>query len=83
MKSQDIYILLKLVCLQQELLVRHGSVKLKLKESKTHITKLGNKVKILGLVVLPNGHITIDGKYKEKINALVFEIKSLLVSPCS
>ncbi|MEE2733551.1 MAG: reverse transcriptase domain-containing protein [Pseudomonadota bacterium] len=55
----------------QDLLVRHGSPNLKLKESKTHITKLGNKVKILGLVVLPNGHITIDGKYKKRIELLL------------
>ena len=42
-----------------------------LKQSKTHITHLGNKVKILGLNVLPDGRISIDAKYKKKIELLL------------
>ncbi len=55
----------------QKLLKTHASSKLSLKESKTHITQLGNKVKILGLVILPNGRVTIDTKYKNDIESLL------------
>ncbi|WP_417359010.1 reverse transcriptase domain-containing protein [Gallaecimonas pentaromativorans] len=48
-----------------------GSPNLFLKESKTRITWKGNKVKILGLVILPNGRITIDKKYKILIETLL------------
>jgi RNA-directed DNA polymerase len=48
-----------------------ASPNLLLKKSKTHITHLGNKVKILGLSILPDGKITIDAKYKKKIELLL------------
>lgn len=51
----------------QDLLSQYASQKLILNESKTKITHIGNKVKLLGLVVLPNGKITIDSKYKKII----------------
>lgn len=52
-------------------LAKYASPNLLLKEEKTHITHLGNKVKILGLVVLPNGKITLDAKYKNKLELLL------------
>lgn len=52
-------------------LKEYASSRLALNVSKTHITKIGNKVKILGLVVLTNGKITIDVKYKKKIESLI------------
>lgn len=55
----------------QMLLKKHASPNLLLKEEKTHITHLGNKVKILGLVILPNGKITLDTKYKNKLELLL------------
>jgi RNA-directed DNA polymerase len=55
----------------QVLLNEYASPSLLLKESKTHITHLGNKVKILGLSILPDGKITIDTKYKKKIELLL------------
>ena len=51
----------------QELLQSHASANLKLNQGKTKITHIGNKVKLLGLVVLPNGQITIDAKHKKNI----------------
>lgn len=56
----------------QFLLDKHASSELILKDSKTRITQIGNKVKILGLVVLPNGRITVDSKYKDKIETLIY-----------
>ncbi len=53
-------------------LEKYASPNLLLKEEKTHITHLGNKVKILGLQVLPNGKITLDAKYKNKIELLLY-----------
>lgn len=56
----------------QALLEKHASSNLLLNEEKTHITHLGNKVKILGLSILPNGKITIDRKYKKKLELLLY-----------
>ena len=44
---------------------------LKLNVEKTRITHLGNKVKILGLVVTPGGKVTIDSKYKNTLESLL------------
>jgi RNA-directed DNA polymerase len=54
------------------MLIEYASSSLKLNESKTHITSLGNKVKILGLVILPNGQVTIDKKYKTQLESLLY-----------
>jgi RNA-directed DNA polymerase len=51
----------------QNILSATTSNNLLLKDSKTRITHLGNRVKILGLIILPDGSITIDSKYKKKI----------------
>lgn len=55
----------------QALLIDYASPNLLLKEAKTHITHLGNKVKILGLNILPDGKISVDAKYKQKIETLL------------
>ncbi|MGZ3814693.1 MAG: reverse transcriptase domain-containing protein [Mucilaginibacter sp.] len=56
----------------QSLLKKHASPMLLLNEKKTHITQFNNKVKILGLIILPNGRVTIDAKYKKKIELALF-----------
>lgn len=56
----------------QSLLHTYASKKIFLNKSKTKITHLGNKVKILGLVIQPNGKITIDAKHKNKIELLLY-----------
>jgi len=55
----------------QRFLCDNASPKLVLNNSKTRIIHQGNKVKILGLVILPNGKITIDRKYKNLIECLL------------
>jgi len=43
---------------------------------KSKLTKIGRKVAILGMVVLPSGHVTLDGEVKRKIEyQLHFYIK--------
>lgn len=42
----------------------------KLNLSKTKITKKGQRIKLLGLVILPNGLVTIDKKNKKEIETL-------------
>lgn len=40
---------------------------LNLKSEKTKIFNKSGKIKILGLIILPNGHITVNSKYKKEI----------------
>ncbi|MNZ83501.1 hypothetical protein D3C78_1022310 [compost metagenome] len=39
--------------------------------SKTKFSSVGNKIKVLGMVILPNGIITIDSKLKNTIEVLL------------
>jgi RNA-directed DNA polymerase len=55
----------------QAILIEFASPDFLLNPNKTRITQLGNKVKILGLVIMPNGRITIDSKYKSIIETLL------------
>lgn len=41
--------------------------KLELKDEKTKLFTKAKKIKILGLIILPNGQITVDKKYKKEI----------------
>lgn len=43
-----------------------------LNDKKTHLTHIGNKVKILGLVITPDGRVTIDSKYKNTLESLLY-----------
>ncbi|NWB44906.1 reverse transcriptase domain-containing protein [Pseudomonas gingeri] len=45
--------------------------KLNLNPSKTKFSSVGNKIKILGMVILPNGTVTIDSKLKNTIEVLL------------
>lgn len=54
-----------------KLLKEYASDTLVINIEKTKITHKGNKVKILGLVILPNGRVTVDSKYKRKIETLI------------
>ncbi len=55
----------------QELLHEFASPKILLSKKKTRQTHIGKRVKILGIVILPNGRITIDSKYKKTIESLL------------
>ena len=54
-----------------ELLARHFGGKLKLNQKKCKLTAVGRKTRILGMVILPNGHVTIDMELKKKIEVLL------------
>lgn len=55
----------------QNLLQNNAAQTMVLNTKKTKKTHIGNKVKILGLVIMPNGRITIDSKYKKTIETLL------------
>ncbi len=55
----------------QNFLVEYASPNIQLNQKKTHITHLGNKINILGLSILPNGIITINSKYKKRIELVL------------
>jgi RNA-directed DNA polymerase len=45
--------------------------KLHINISKSKFTHVGNKIKLLGMVILPNGKITVDKKLREDIEVLL------------
>jgi len=55
----------------QIMLQQNTSEKFLLNLKKTRITHIGNKVKILGLIITPNGQVTIDSKYKKILESLL------------
>lgn len=54
-----------------ELLTFHFSGKLNLNNSKRKLTAIDRKTRILGMVILPNGRVTIDMELKKKIEVLL------------
>ena len=55
----------------QELLHAYASPRLFINTDKTRITHIGNKVKILGLIITPDGRVTIDSKYKKTLESIL------------
>lgn len=55
----------------QVLLHAHASQRLFINTDKTRITHIGNKVKILGLIITPDGRVTIDSKYKKTLESIL------------
>lgn len=45
---------------------------LRLNQSKTRIILPGQKIKILGVSILPNGKVTVDGKFKKNIETRIY-----------
>ncbi len=64
--------LLNLQQIIQKLLKKHFGNKLMLNLDKCKITTVGRKIRILGLVILPNGEVTIDTETKRKIEIRVY-----------
>lgn len=56
----------------QQLLWTHTSKSFLLNDKKTHTTHAGNKIKLLGLVITLDGRVTIDTKYKNKVESLLY-----------
>jgi len=46
--------------------------KITLNDRKTKFTSVGRKIRILGLVILPNGKVTIDMKLKNQVEVLLY-----------
>ena len=53
------------------LLACHFDGSMRLNQDKRKLTTIGRKTKILGMVVLPNGQVTIDMKVKKKVEVLL------------
>jgi RNA-directed DNA polymerase len=56
----------------QSLLTQHGAEELKLNEKKSKNFRVGGKIVILGLMILPNGKVTVDSKVKRDVEALLY-----------
>ena len=54
------------------LLKQHINNNIKLNQDKTKTLKKGQRIKLLGLVILPNGMITVDKKHKKEIETLFY-----------
>ncbi|WP_339438035.1 reverse transcriptase domain-containing protein [Pseudomonas sp. EA_15y_Pfl1_P104] len=58
------------------MLAHHYDTSLSINTTKTKYSSIGNRVKILGMTILPNGMLTIDAKLKAEIEVLLhFYIK--------
>lgn len=56
----------------QSLLTQHGAEGLKLNDKKSKNFRVGGKIVILGLMILPNGKVTIDSKVKRDVEVLLY-----------
>ena len=56
----------------KKLLISSNLEKFELNESKTKLQKKGSKVMLLGLVITPNGIITVDKKIKREVEVLLY-----------
>lgn len=54
-----------------DLLERHFSGTLALNIQKSKLTTIGRKIKILGMVILPSGRVTLDRELKSRIEVLI------------
>ncbi|WP_071871779.1 reverse transcriptase domain-containing protein [Atopomonas hussainii] len=54
-----------------ELLLKTFNGRLSLNHSKSKLTHTGRKVKILGMVILPTGKVSVDIKFKNKVEVLL------------
>jgi len=55
-----------------ELLAHFFGGEIKLNSAKCKLTTVGRKTKILGMVVLPNGQVTIDMELKKRVEVLLY-----------
>ena len=65
--TTDKELLFKLKYIIQKMLHQHASNNLFLNEGKTRITHIGNKVKILGLVITQNGRVTVKNGVRSSL----------------
>jgi len=55
----------------EKLLISSGLEKLQLNKTKTKLQQRGSKITLLGLIITPNGTITVDKKIKKDIEVLL------------
>jgi len=55
----------------QDLLSDFSEGRMSLNEQKTKFTHVGAKIKLLGMVILPNGKVSVDIKFKRQIEVLL------------
>ncbi|WP_373377344.1 reverse transcriptase domain-containing protein [Cupriavidus nantongensis] len=55
----------------RDILSAHEFPEMKLNERKTKISSTGRKIKILGMVILPNGQVSLDAKIKNRTETLL------------
>ena len=55
-----------------KLLVCHFDGSMRLNREKRKLTTVGRKTKMLGMVILPNGQVTIDMEVKKKVEVLLY-----------
>ncbi len=60
-----------LLSTMKELLISFGLESLQLNERKTKLQRKGSRIMLLGLVITPNGTITVDKKIKKEIEVLL------------
>jgi RNA-directed DNA polymerase len=58
-------------CVVEELLKSSVDVNMSLHKGKTKFTKVGSKIKLLGMVILPNQTVSIDIKFKRQIEVIL------------
>ena len=55
-----------------KLLAYHFDGNMRLNQEKRKLTTVGRKTKMLGMVILPNGQVTIDMEIKKKVEVLLY-----------
>lgn len=56
----------------ESMLAHHYDTTLSINTTKTKYSSIGNRIKILGMTILPNGMLTIDAKLKSEIEVLLY-----------
>lgn len=55
----------------RDLLTAHFSGKLQINPTKSKLTTIGRRVKVLGMIITPSGHVTIDNQLKKRIEVML------------
>lgn len=59
----------------EEILLKTSSNAFQINRKKSKIKNIGEQVKILGMIVMPNGELTVDSKLKNKIEILLYHYR--------
>ncbi|AMC33140.1 reverse transcriptase domain-containing protein [Janthinobacterium sp. B9-8] len=69
--AENIEEIIEVPIVVEKCLISHYNNTFKINKSKSKIKHIGGKVKILGMVIMPNGSLTIDSKLKNIIETLL------------